>query len=59
MRKIYGIPKTIFFPNDLSIRIFHRNCLGETLKSVHHEGGNTAGKGTIFIYFALTMCKFA
>ena len=59
MRKIYGIPKTIFFRMILAYAFFHRNCLEETLKSVPHEGGNTAGKGTIFIYFALTMCKFA
>jgi len=42
----------------LAYAFFHRNCLEETLKPVHHEGGNTAGKGSIFIYFVLTMCKF-
>ena len=50
--------RLFFFRMILAYAFFHRNCLGETLKSVHHEGGNTAGKGTIFNYFALTMCKF-
>ena len=59
MRKIYGIPKTIFFPNDLSIRIYSSKLLGRNSKTSASWGGNISGKGSIFIYFALTMCKFA
>ena len=46
------------FRMTLAYVFFYQNSLEETLKSVLHEGGNTAGKGSIFIYFALTMCKF-